>query len=262
MFLANWQKSGAHCHCPIKSFSEATRRPYQYNDLPRELLSHFFLSYAHQMAAESNREWGQLDWPRLLEAARASSGEAISEVFERLNSYCLMVAATGLSPGLASKLGASDIVQKSMLEALSRLPTFSGCTEAEIRSWMATIINRNVIDAGRHFRDAKRRSCKRETNLASDERNTQLPARCQPPSYAMRRQEEDSALLRAIAQLGEKKRRAVELRFHDGLSHRQIAAALHISEVAARKLCSRAIEDLRKALATEHERPSQPPSRS
>jgi RNA polymerase sigma-70 factor (ECF subfamily) len=162
----------------------------------------------------------------LLDAARKGIDEAIGEVFQRLNSYCCMIAGNSLSADLAPKMGASDIVQKSMLEALTRFPSFAGCTEAEVRSWLATIINRNVIDAARHYRDTQRRSCKREANLATKERTRQLPARCQPPSFALRRQEEDAALLRAIAQLGEKQRRAVEMRYHDGLTHRQIADAL------------------------------------
>jgi RNA polymerase sigma factor (sigma-70 family) len=68
---------------------------------------------------------------------------------------------------------------------------------------------------------------------------------------ALRRQEADAELERALAQLSSSQRKIVELRYRGGLDYRQIAATLDMSEVAARKTCSRAIETLRKLLATD-----------
>ncbi len=194
--------------------------------------------------------WEQLNWPSLLEAARSGANGAVGEVFQRLDSYCVMIAGNRLSVDLAPKVGASDIAQKSLMEAFARFPVFNGCTEAEVRAWLTTIVHHNVIDAARHFRDAQRRSHTRELRLDADCGATEIPGPCQPPSLALRRQEADAALERALAQLSSSQRKIVELRYHDGLDYRQIASTLDISEVAARKLCSRAIKTLRKLLAT------------
>ena len=209
------------------------------------------------MDADSPLPWEQLDWPSLLDAARAGVEEAITEVFQRLNSYCSMIAGSRLPVDLAPKVGASDIAQKSLLEAFARFPVFSGRSEAEIRSWLATIVQHNVIDAARHYRTAQRRTHLREFHIDSENGAAEIPGSCPTPSLALRRQEQDVALERALAQLSDSQRRVVELRYREGCDYRQIAMAMAISEVAARKLYSRAIEVLRKLLATEDGSPNQ-----
>ncbi len=197
--------------------------------------------------------WEQLDWPGLLAAARSGAVGAVDQIFQRLGSYGCLVAGGKLPPELVSKVGASDIAQQSLLEAFASFQSFSGSSEAEIRAWFSSIVHFNVIDAARHFRDAERRSCKRELPLLDDGATPHLAAICQPPSAALRRKETDLALHRAVARLSDKQRQVIELRFRDGLDYHAIAAAMGMSEVAARKLGSRAIETLRKFLATDDE---------
>jgi RNA polymerase sigma-70 factor, ECF subfamily len=193
--------------------------------------------------------WTDCDWPSLLDAARAGVEEALGEVFERLNSYCRMLSGSLLSVDLVPKIGASDIAQRSLLEAFAEFRKFDGQTEAELRAWLSTIVNHNVIDAARHYRTAGRRTQTREVRLDAREHAATIAGPVQPPSLALRRQEADVELYRAVARLPENQRLVVELRYRSGLDYRQIAAAMEISEVAARKHCSRAIEALRKQLA-------------
>lgn len=196
--------------------------------------------------------WDRSDWPSLLTAARAGVEEAVVEVFERLNGYCRMIAGDRHSAVLSPKLGASDIAQKSLMEAFAQFSEFEGQTEAELRSWLSTIVNHNVIDAARYFVQAERRSQAREMRIDLHLESSGFPVTSQPPSLAMRREETDLELARAVAQLPESQRRVVEMRFRDGSDYCRIATELGISEVAARKQCSRAIEALRKLLAAEH----------
>jgi RNA polymerase sigma-70 factor, ECF subfamily len=195
--------------------------------------------------------WEQCDWPDLLDAARADIDEALNEVFRRLSAYCRMVAASDLGADLVAKVSASDIAQTSLMEAFARFRTFSGRTEAELRSWLATIVSHNVIDAARRYRTAGQRAQLREERLEGRHDGASLRGRTPSPSLALRRQETDVALQRAISQLPEKQLRAVELRYREGLDYRQIASAMEISEPAARKLCSRAIGALRIHLAAD-----------
>lgn len=196
--------------------------------------------------------WDRCDWPDLLTAARAGVDEALFEVFARLDGYCRMIAGSRHSAVLSPKLGASDIAQKSLLEAFSQFSEFEGRSEAELRSWLSTIVNHNVIDAARQFLLAERRSQAREVRIDLHLESGGFPVTSQPPSLALRREETDVALARAVAQLPDGQRQVVEMRFRDGLDYRQIAQQLAISEVAARKQCSRAIETLRRQLAAEH----------
>lgn len=196
--------------------------------------------------------WDRCDWPSLLDAARAGVEQALVEVFERLDDYCRMIAGQRHSATLSPKLGASDIAQKSLLEAYATFSKFEGRTEAELRSWLSTIVNHNVIDAARHFRHAERRRLGREERIDRDFEPDDSCAVSQPPSLALRQQETDQELSRAVARLPESQRRVVEMRFRDGLDYRRIASELGLSEVAARKQCSRAIETLRRQLAAEH----------
>lgn len=161
-----------------------------------------------------------------------------------------MVAGSRLPADLSSKLGASDIVQKSFVEAFSQFPSFGGSTEAEIRGWLRTIIDRNVIDAVRHYRHTARRDTAKERTLDGSGALGIVDSG-RPPSFAMRQLEEDRELAQAVAALDDKRRQIIELRFRDGLAFREAGALMGISEVAARKLCSRAVDDLRKTLGSD-----------
>jgi RNA polymerase sigma-70 factor (ECF subfamily) len=194
-----------------------------------------------------------MEWPSLLAAARAGVGDALGEVFERLDSYCRLVAGSELSPDLRPKVGASDVAQKSLLEAFDRFANFQGETEAEVRVWLSKIVQNNVIDAARHYRDAERRTTSREQPLDAGS-FVGVAARGPSPSLAFRRQEDDLALRQAIAQLTEAQRTVLEKRYRDGLDYRAIAAELESTEVAVRKLYSRAIQSLRKLLAAHDSR--------
>lgn len=52
----------------------------------------------------------------------------------------------------------------------------------------------------------------------------------------------------ALELLGARDRAALALRYHDGLSHREVAEALGVTEITARAICSRALKRLRHHL--------------
>jgi DNA-directed RNA polymerase specialized sigma24 family protein len=59
--------------------------------------------------------------------------------------------------------------------------------------------------------------------------------------------------------LPSRRQRIIELRHRRWLSYAEIGEELDLTEAAARKLWSRTVEDLRKALSADHaERPTQP----
>ncbi len=198
------------------------------------------------------------EWGQLLEAARAGNDNALGEICQRFREHLLLTADDGLGGELRAKLGASDVVQQSMLEVHNDFRRFAGESEQEFRRWITRLVERNLIDSARQFRQTQRRDIRRERPI---EPNTSghtcleqsLTAREGTASRIFRQQEEDRELGEAIERLSLRQRQVVELRHRQGFSFDQIADQLDTSEGAARKLWSRAVEQLRHHLTSKHE---------
>lgn len=191
------------------------------------------------------------EWLALCGRAREGDTEALGVLCERLRSFLTQAANGQLNGGLKAKLGASDLLQQSFLEAHQQFEQFHGSTEEEFRGWLQRILHNNTIDAARRFHDTQMRNAEREISLELVQTAEQLAARGKTASSVARRKETDHEMLAAVARLPERRRLIVEMRYRDGLSHAEIAKQLAISEAAARKLLSRAIDELRTLLASE-----------
>lgn len=188
------------------------------------------------------------DWQRLLVAARSGDDRALGEICERLRQYLLLAAASNLGQDLSPKVGPSDIVQATMLEACRDFDSFQGHTEAEYRAWIRRLLECNLLDAGRRFREAQCRSVSREVTFAEENGHTEPPGRETTPSSILCRRETDELLLQAIARLPYKQRQVIELRHRQGLAYAEIAATMGMTETAVRKLWSRTVEKLSQHL--------------
>lgn len=73
------------------------------------------------------------------------------------------------------------------------------------------------------------------------------------PSRAAAEREQAEALRRAVARLPDDYRRAVTLRYVDGLSFEAVGRELGRSEEAARKLWTRAMDQLRRDWEAAHD---------
>ena len=205
-----------------------------------------------------SRENATISWSALIHAARHGDDTALNEIWMQLRSYLLIFADQRLDAGLKGKLDASDIVQQSLLEAHRDFEEFRGDTEEELKSWISRLVIHNLTDAGRKFRQSQQRSVTREvewndaTELAATRHQTSA-------SSLVRRRETDDELLRAVSQLPERSQQILELRHRMGLSHAQIAQELGMTEVAARKLWSRIVEELQERLSPRNAAPSHRP---
>jgi RNA polymerase sigma-70 factor (ECF subfamily) len=197
-------------------------------------------------------------WEALLAAARSGDDEALGQICQQLHEYLLSLAGD-LNVGLGAKLGASDIVQQTMLEAHRDFQTFSGSSEQEFRAWLRRLVEHNLLDAARRYRRTQRRDTSRELSLDQLDRPMEIAGHERTASSIVRRRETDDELLAAIDHLPKRYRRIIELRHQHGWSYAAIAVELDMTETAARKTWSRAIESLRRKLTSSHEqRPSQP----
>ena len=180
------------------------------------------------------------EWLILCRRAREGDAVAFGDLCERLRSFLTHAAGCQLNGSLKAKLGASDLVQESLLEAHRQFEQFQGSTEEEFRGWVRQILHNNTIDAARKFHDTQMRDADREISLELVESPEQLTARGKTASSVARRKETDHEMLVAVGKLPERRRLVVEMRFRDGLNHAEIGKQLGISELAARKLLSRA----------------------
>ena len=193
---------------------------------------------------ESNKP---LDWQELIQQARAGDDAALGQIVSRVRNYLLFIANDAINPKLQSKLGASDIVQQSMLEAHQSIDRFNGTSEAEIRAWLRKIVLSNLIDSTRRYKDSACRSTDREVSI--DKLSGPLPQpKTQTASWYVSRSEVEEQLLRAINRLPERQRQVIEARHRLGHSYREIASDMEVSEVAVRKLWSRGVVHLKKVL--------------
>jgi RNA polymerase sigma factor (sigma-70 family) len=128
---------------------------------------------------------------------------------------------------------ADDCFQETFVAALRAYPRLR--PDSNLRAWVLTIAHRKALDA---HRGRARRAVPVAEPAAVDGRGE--------PSPAAR----DEDLWRAVAELPERQRAAVALRYVGDLQHRDIARAIGCSEDAARRSLHEGLAKLRKVVST------------
>src|SRR5262245_30707401 len=150
---------------------------------------------------------------------------------EGYRNYLRVLARAGLDPRLQSKLDPSDVVQQTLLEANRDRAAFRGQGPEALRAWLRQILTRNLANALRDFRRA-RRDVGREQALdawvaeSSARVEAWLAAEGSSPSAGVQRQEEAARLAAALEKLPEAQREVVALRHLHGWSLCDIARHL------------------------------------
>ena len=78
------------------------------------------------------------------------------ERLKQYEHYLLALARAQLNPKYRAKVGASDIVQQSMMQAYQAIDDFRGQSEGVLRAWLRQILARNLIHLDRDFHRDKR----------------------------------------------------------------------------------------------------------
>ncbi len=168
--------------------------------------------------------------------------------------YLLMIANEVIGPELQAKLGASDLVQDTFLEAQEHLVIFRGKTDAEMRGWLRKILECRLANVRRSYLVTEKRAAGREVafnsfrvgpGAAIESLKSPTPS---PSNHAVRN-EWNAALNEALIRLPEHYRRAVTWRHVEQLSWEEIGRRMGSTSEAARKVWGRAIQQLRRELA-------------
>jgi RNA polymerase sigma factor (sigma-70 family) len=133
-------------------------------------------------------------------------------------------AVLGFLRAMVGRDDADDLFQETFMAALRRYESLDG---ANPRAWILTIARRKAID---HHRALVRRR----------EADAEVPEVAAPAAP-----ERDDELWRAVAELPERQRAAVALRFACDLRYREIAEAMDSTEVAARRNVHEGLRKLR-----------------
>jgi len=195
-----------------------------------------------------------VDLPQLLASARGGNQEALGTLLEAYRPLLLALANQELNPGLRAKVGASDLVQDTFLEAVKDFPEFRGETPAELRHWLQQIYHHNAVDSGRRFQDAGKRHIQSERPLNNEQRVEPAATLSVPvsPLAEILLLEQVEALDRTLALLSEEDGDLITLRHREHLPFEEIARRLGCTEAAVRQRWLRALARWRKELEANH----------
>jgi len=188
---------------------------------------------------------------RLLTESRANP-EAADRLLELYRPVLRLIAEHLVGSGLRRREDASDIVQRTVLEAYAAFEQFQGQSEPEFSAWLKQILRRNVANLVRDNRAAKR-DVRREQYLDAAEGSVSVtwmqPAgRGTTPSQRVIKAEAALNLAHAIDELPDGQRVAVRMRHLEGCSIDEIAEAMQKSPAAVAGLIRRGLDALRQQL--------------
>jgi len=167
--------------------------------------------------------------------------------------YLRMLARTQMRQAYQARIGASDMVQQAMLQAVQGLEGFRGKTEAEFRGWLRQILARHLChldrDLHRDKRDIRREQSIEQKLAQSSMRLEGLLAGDGPsPSQNVAIGERVLRVADAVERLPESQREAVRLHYLEGMKLSEVAKELDKTTGAIAGLLHRGMKTLRQQL--------------
>ena len=148
---------------------------------------------------------------------------------------------------LRSKLESMDLVQDTLINALSGLEDFTYKSEGDFVRWLSKISENELRRNLKRLR-ADKRDIRKEVRLDNNDPTTvsafvrtHEPIDAATPSVIMSRKEDLDKLEKAMDELKPEYREAIIITKIEGLSYKEISKRLGKSNDAVRKLVSRAI---------------------
>lgn len=193
----------------------------------------------------------------LLQEARQGDAQSLGILLRKYFRYLNSLSRGHLDERIGVRVGASDIVQDTLLEAHRDFAKFSGTTIEEFTGWLRRILFNNLATAIEKHVLADKRDVRKQQSLDQevgrpDQSHARLARYLQQdmtsPSTPMQRDESLGQLLVAIDQLPPDYQQVIRMRHFEDLSFAQIAERLDRNSGAVRMLWVRAVEKLRLCL--------------
>lgn len=179
-----------------------------------------------------------------------SNREDLDQLLALYRPAIRLMAEQMIGPGLRRREDASDIAQRTVMEAYAAGGQFRGTTEMEFSAWLKQILRRNVANIARDHRAAKR-DCRKERFFDDGGDDTlsvnwkQPPDRQTPASQMAIKAEAALRLAMAIDELPEDQRTAVKMRHLDGCGIEEISQAMEKTAPAVAGLIRRGLQAMR-----------------
>ncbi|MGD9648319.1 MAG: RNA polymerase sigma factor [Pirellulales bacterium] len=181
--------------------------------------------------------------------AQAGSRSALGRALEACRKYLLLVANRALDDELRAKVGASDLVQDTFIQAQRDFARFAGTNEQELLAWLTAILINRIRNNARKYLFTEQTNVHRELSGDElDEAIAQLRDRCVTPGAAAVARDEQRRVHHALAELNELDREVILGRTFRQESFVAIGQRLGCSDEAARKRWARAVRELQKIL--------------
>ncbi len=170
---------------------------------------------------------------------------------EAYRSYLKVLARTRLPRGLGRHLDDSDVVQMTLAEAHRDQEAFRGRSRGEQMAWLRKILARNMADAIKALRRAKRDIARNATLREAVDRSAArmehwwVDEHASSPSVRVQRAERVVALADGIERLPPDQKEAVMLRHLQGLDLKAIAEVMDRSTSSVASLIHRGVAALR-----------------
>lgn len=188
-------------------------------------------------------------------AIRAARRDAAARdrLLEHYRPYLKLLAVQSLNAEVRRREDASDVVQQTLFEAAETVAGFNGGSEGEFCAWITRILQRNVADAMRDHRAAKRDVRREQRVERGDDSATISWQWPEPeptsPSVRILRAETALSLAHGLERLPADQRQAVMMRHLEGLPLVEIAAAMNKTPAAVAGLLRRGVIRLREEMA-------------
>jgi RNA polymerase sigma-70 factor, ECF subfamily len=185
----------------------------------------------------------------LIREARGRSREAQGFLFELFRPELRRLAGRLVGIDLSAKVGASDLVQETFLDAQRDFPTFQGRTHEELAAWLRAILRHTLANFAEKYRRTRMRDVGREASLdAAAEQCAGLATDSPAPVERLIAAEQAADLDTAFRRLPAHYQEVIRLRHREGLSFAEVGAALGQSLDAARQRWLRAVQRFRREL--------------
>ncbi|MEM6468582.1 MAG: sigma-70 family RNA polymerase sigma factor [Planctomycetota bacterium] len=192
----------------------------------------------------------------LLLLARSGDHSAADQLLSMYQNYLRVLARTGLSRQVQSRVTISDVIQDTLLHAFKAISKFRGASREEFVVWIRTILASRIANAHEKHLDAERRDIRREVSIEKINENLShsnmglesiaVDHLQRSPSSVVAEAEEALLIADAIGTLPEEYQRVIVARHFDGSSFEQIAEQLGRSAGAVRMIWLRAIRRMRR----------------
>lgn len=178
------------------------------------------------------------------------------DTLERFRDYLSMIARAQIGPKYRAKIDAEALVNGVLFEAHQQWDRIRGDSETELRAWLRRVLSNGVNDAIRfHHRDRRDVDREQQPAAASDWeqsccRFVDVTCGLTSPSMRVVRQERELQVARALAQLPDDQRDAIELHHLHGCSLAETAETMDRTVASVVGLLRRGLKQLKGILQT------------